>query len=118
MSAADWALLIAAVFWAILVLFLALVSVRLARVLESTTRTLDEVREQAVPILAELRTTVASVNQNLRQTETVMASATKIAGNAERVSTLVDRFVSLPLVKAISWGHGIQKGIRRFRGEA
>ena len=117
MSAGDWALLIVAVFWAILVVFLALVSVRLARVLESTTKTLDDLREQTVPILAELRTTVTSVNANLRQTETVMTSATKIASNVERVTTLVDRFISLPLVKAIAWGHGIQKGVRRFRGD-
>ncbi len=117
MSAGDWALLILAIFWAILVIVIAIVSARLLKVIDSTRETIDGLRKETVPLLSEVRTTVTSVNRNLVHTEEILASATTITKNVERVSTLVDRFVSLPLIKAISWGHGIQKGVRRFRGE-
>ena len=117
MSAGDWALLILAVFWAVLVIVLAVLSVRVFRLLESTTKTLDDFRGQLVPILSEVRTTVTTANRNLEHTDTILVSAGHITQNVERISTLVDQFVSLPLIKAISWGYGIQKGVRRFRGD-
>ncbi len=54
MSAGDWALLILAVFWAILVIVLAVLSVRVFRLLDSTTRTLDDFRGELVPILTDV----------------------------------------------------------------
>ncbi len=61
-TAGDWALLILAVFWAVLVVFLAIVSVNLFRLLDSTRQLLDGVREQTVPLLSDVRTTVQSLN--------------------------------------------------------
>jgi hypothetical protein len=45
-----------------------------------------------------------------------VVSAGKITHSVERITTLVDQLVSLPLIKAISWTYGFQKGIKRFRG--
>ena len=118
MSAGDWALLILAVFWAILVVVLAILSVRVFRLLDSTTKTLDDFRGELVPILHETKTTVTTVNRNLDHADTILVSTGHITQNVERITTLVDQFVSLPLIKAISWGHGIQKGVQRFRGGA
>ena len=117
MSAGDWALLILAVFWAVLVLVIAVVSIKLFQVLDSTREMIDGVRKETVPMLADVRTTITTVNRNLEHADTIIVSAGKITKNVERVSTLVDQFVSLPLIKAISWGHGLQKGVQRFRGE-
>ena len=116
MSAGDWALLILAVFWAILVIVLAILSVRVFRLLDSTTKTLDDFRGELVPILSEVQTTVTTVNRNLEHADTILISTGHITQNVERITTLVDRFVSLPLIKAISWGYGLQKGIKRFQG--
>ena len=117
MSAGDWALLILAVFWAVLVIVMAILSIRVFRLLDSTTKTLDDFRGELVPILSEVKTTVTTANRNLEHTDTILVSAGHITQNVERITTLVDQFVSLPLIKAISWGHGIQKGISRFRGD-
>ena len=117
MSAGDWALLILAVFWAVLVLVIAAVSIKLFQVLDSTREMIDGVRKETVPMLGDVRTTITTVNRNLEHADTIIVSAGNITKNVERVSTLVDQFVSLPLIKAISWGHGLQKGVKRFRGE-
>ena len=116
MSAGDWALLILAVFWAVLFVVIAFVSVKLFQVLDSTRQTIDGVREETVPMLAEVRTTVTTVNRNLEHADTIVVSAGKITHNVERVTTLVDQLVSLPLIKAISWAYGVQKGAKRFGG--
>ena len=116
MSAGDWALLILAVFWAVLVLVIAAVSFKLFQVLDSTREMIDGVRTETVPMLRDVRTTVTTVNRNLEHADTIIVSAGTITKNVERVSTLVDQFVSLPLIKAISWAHGIQQGAKRFRG--
>ena len=117
MSAGDWALLILAIFWAVLVVVIAVVSVKLFQVLDSTREMIDGVRTETVPILAEVRTTVITVNRNLEHADTIVVSAGKITRNVERVTTLVDQLVSLPLIKAISWTYGFQKGFKRFRGD-
>jgi uncharacterized protein YoxC len=116
MSAGDWALLILAVFWAVLVLVIAFVSVKLFQVLDSTRSMIDGVREETVPMLADVRETVKTTNKNLEHTDTIVVSAGKITHSVERITTLVDQLVSLPLIKAISWTYGFQKGIKRFRG--
>lgn len=118
MSASDWALLILAVFWAVLVLVIAGVSVKLFQVLDSTREMIDGVRKETLPMLGEVRTTVTTVNKNLEHADTIIVSAGKITHNVERISTLVDQFVSLPLIKGISWAYGLQKGAKRFRGGA
>ena len=118
MSAGDWALLILAVFWAILVVVLSILSIRVFRLLDSTTRMLEDFRGELVPILTETRTTVTTVNRNLEHTDEILVSTGNITRNVERITTLVDQFVTLPLIKGISWAHGLQKGIRRFRGDA
>lgn len=117
MSPGDWALLILAVFWAVLVVVIAAVSTKLFQVLDSTREMIDGVRKETVPMLGDVRTTITTVNRNLEHADTIIVSAGRITKNVERVSTLVDQFVSLPLIKAISWGYGFQKGAKRLRGE-
>ena len=117
MSAGDWALIILAVFWAVLVVFLALLSVSLFRVLASTRELIDGLRTETVPLLAEVRTTVTSVNHELENADRLVVSAANITGTVERVSKLVELFVSTPLIKGISYGYGAQRALRRFQGK-
>ncbi|HWC32653.1 MAG TPA: DUF948 domain-containing protein [Actinomycetota bacterium] len=117
MTAGEIALIVLAAFWALLVVALVFVSTRLFRVLDTTSRLLDEVREQTVPLLGDVRTTVQSVNKELERTDVILSSAGNITRRAERVTGLVDEFVSQPLIKAISFAAGVNRGIKRFRGD-
>lgn len=117
MSAGDWALFIAAIAWAVLVLFLAILSISVFRVLTSTRVMIDSIRTETVPLLSEVRTTVTSVNRELENADRLVVSAANITGTVERVSKLIELFVSTPLIKAISYGYGAQRALRRFQGE-
>jgi uncharacterized protein YoxC len=114
-SAADWALLILAIFWAVLVVFLAIVSVNLYRVLGTTNTLLEGVRQETVPMLAEARRSVTLANREIDRVDAILASAGTITHNVERLSTLMDSLMTTPLIKAISFSYGAQKAIGRLR---
>jgi uncharacterized protein YoxC len=107
--------LIAAVAWALLVLVLGLVFVNLFRVLESTKMLIDGIREETVPLLAEVKTTVSGVNRELDRADGLLESAGNIAKSAERVAHVVEQTVSSPLIKVIAFGAGASRAVRRLK---
>jgi uncharacterized protein YoxC len=109
------AAIVAAFVWLVLVLFLGLVFVNLFRVLESTKMLIDGIRQETVPLLAEVKTTVTGVNREMDRVDGMLESATKIAKSAERVSSVVEQAVSSPLIKVIAFGAGASRAARRLR---
>ncbi|MGH2661698.1 MAG: DUF948 domain-containing protein [Actinomycetota bacterium] len=117
MSGGDIALLIAAIAWALLVVGLLFLSLKMVQVLDSTRTTIDSLRVETVPLLVEVRGTVTGVNKELDRADVVMVSAGKIAQSVERITKLVDMATTTPLIKVVSFSYGLQRGLRRFRGE-
>ncbi|MGH2573072.1 MAG: DUF948 domain-containing protein [Actinomycetota bacterium] len=115
MSLGGVAAIILAAFWALLVLFLALVMVNLFRVLEATKMLIDGIRQEAVPLLGEVRTTISSVNKELERADGMMESAGKIAKSAERLVGVVEQTVTSPLIKIMAVGAGASRAVRRLR---
>jgi uncharacterized protein YoxC len=109
------AAIVAAFVWLVLVLFLGLVFVNLFRVLESTKMLIDGIRQETVPLLGEVRTTVTGVNKEMDRVDGMLDSASKIAKNAERISSVVEQAVSSPLIKIIAFGAGASRAGRRLR---
>jgi uncharacterized protein YoxC len=117
-SGGDIALLIAAIAWALLVVGLLFVSLKTFQVLDSTRSTIDSLRVETVPLLVEVRGTVTGVNKELDRADVVMVSAGNIAQSVERITKLVDMATTTPLIKVVSFSYGLQKGMRRFRGQS
>jgi uncharacterized protein YoxC len=117
LSLGGWAAIIAAAFWALLVLFLALVMVNLFRVLEATRTLIDGIRQETVPLLSEVTTTVTSVNKELDRADGMLESAGNIVRSVERVSAVVEQAVSSPLIKMVAFGAGASRAVRRLRKE-
>lgn len=115
MSVGEWAAIIAAVAWAVLVVVLVVVSLGMFRVLDTTRDLIDGIRQETVPLLGEVRTSVITMNQNLEHSDDLLVSVGNVARTVERISGLVDQFVSTPLIKAISYGYGAQQALRSFR---
>ena len=118
MLAISWggiAGLVAAVAWAVLVLALFVVMLNLFRLLESTKLLVDGIRQETVPLLGEVTTTVTSVNKELDRLDGMVESAGNIVKSAERVSKVVEQAVSSPLIKIIAFGAGASRAARRFR---
>jgi len=109
------AAIVAALVWLVLVLFLGLVFVNLFRVLESTKMLIDGIRQETVPLLGEVRTTVTGVNKEMDRVDGMLDSVGKIAKNAERISSVVEQAVSSPLIKIIAFGAGASRAARRLK---
>jgi uncharacterized protein YoxC len=108
------AAMIAALAWFVMVLFLGLVMVNLFRVLESTKMLIDGIREETVPLLGEVKTSVSSVNKEMDRVDGLLESAGKIAKNAERISSVVEQAVSSPIIKIIAFGAGASRAVKRL----
>jgi uncharacterized protein YoxC len=112
----DWALIVLAAFWGLLVLFMSLVLVNIFRVLESTKMLIDGIRTETVPLLGEVKVTVQGVNRELDRVDGLLASAGNITKSVERLSSVVENTVSSPLIKVAAFGAGAARAMKRFRG--
>ena len=115
-TAGDTALIIVAAFWGLLVLGLIIVLINTFRVLESTKMTIDTMREETVPLLREVKGSVERANRELDRVDTMLVSATDIVGRVEKLSGLVEQAAASPLVKVISLGAGLRKGVAKAKG--
>ncbi|HEY6568057.1 MAG TPA: DUF948 domain-containing protein [Actinomycetota bacterium] len=115
-TSGDTALIIIAAFWALLVLGLIIVLINTFRVLESTKMTIDTMREETVPLLREVKGSVERANRELDRVDTMLISATDIVGRVEKLSGLAEEAAASPLVKIISFGSGLRKGVAKAKG--
>lgn len=112
----DLSLLIIAIAFFGLSFFLCFVLINTYRVLESTRISIDEFRQETVPLLREVKGTVERTNRELDRVDTMLVSANQIVGRAEKLSGLVEQAAASPLVKIISVGAGLKKGFGKAKG--
>ncbi|MFB6816977.1 DUF948 domain-containing protein [Streptomyces sp. NPDC056347] len=108
--------ILVAVFWAILVSFLAVVLVRLAQTLRATTKLVADVTEQAVPLLADASATVRSAQTQLDKVDAIATDVQEVTSNASALSTTVASTFGGPLVKVAAFGYGVRRAIGRRTG--
>ncbi|MFC0598746.1 DUF948 domain-containing protein [Streptomyces palmae] len=113
MSGGEVAGILVAVFWAILVSFLALALVRLAQTLKAATKLVADVTEQAVPLLSEASATVRSANTQLARVDSIAADVQEVTANASALSSTVSSAFGGPLVKVAAFGYGVRRAIGR-----
>ena len=87
------------------------------RVLESTKLLIDGIRQETVPLLGEVKTTVSGVNRELDRVDTVLDSAGRMAKSAERITVVVENTVSNPLIKFAAFAAGASRAFRRVSRE-
>ncbi|MEU6081329.1 DUF948 domain-containing protein [Streptomyces sp. NPDC047108] len=113
MSGGEVAGILVAVFWAILVSFLAVVLVRLAQVLRATTRLVADVSEQAVPLLGEASATVRTAQSQLERVDAIATDVQEVTSNASALSSTVATTFGGPLVKVAAFGYGVRRALGR-----
>jgi archaellum component FlaG (FlaF/FlaG flagellin family) len=111
LSGGQVAGLIVAVFWAILVAFLAFVLLRLATLLKETTKMVAELGEQAGPLLDDMTSTVTRAGEQLDRVALITKNVGSVTQNAAAVTTTVTSVVGGPLVKAAAFSYGVRKVI-------
>jgi uncharacterized protein YoxC len=115
LTGGDTALIVMASFWGLLVLALCVVLLNTFRVLESTKMTIDAMREETVPLLREVKTSVEKMNREIDRVDTMLESTGQIVGRVEKLSGLVEEAAASPLVKVISFGAGLRKGVGKAK---
>ncbi len=105
--------LLVAVFWAILVSFLAVVLVRLAQTLKAATKLVTGVTEQAVPLLGEASATVRSAQTQLDRVDAIATDVQEVTSNASALSSTVSTTFGGPLVKVAAFGYGVRRALGR-----
>ncbi|MFC6084801.1 DUF948 domain-containing protein [Sphaerisporangium aureirubrum] len=108
LSAGEVAGLIVALFWAILVCFLAVVLVKLGRLLDRTARTVAELSDRMVPLLEDMTLTVAETNRQLVAAEAIAGNMREASGDLAKITGVVSTVFTAPLVKTASLMHGIR----------
>jgi uncharacterized membrane protein (UPF0182 family) len=103
--------LIVAVFWAILVSFLAYVLLRLARVLSEAATTVARFGEQAAPLLSDVTRTVAAAGEQLDRVDAITRNMGSVTQNAAAVTSTVTSVVAGPLVKAAAFSYGVRRAV-------
>ncbi|GHJ38884.1 DUF948 domain-containing protein [Streptomyces sp. TS71-3] len=113
MSGGEVAGILVAVFWAILVSFLAVALARLAQTLKATTKLVADVTEQAVPLLSEASTAVRSAQTQLDRVDAIATDVQEVTSNASALSTTVASTFGGPLVKVAAFGYGVRRALGR-----
>jgi len=103
--------ILVAVFWAILVAFLAVALVRLAQTLRATTKLVADVTDQAVPLLADASAAVRSAQTQIERVDAIASDVQEVTSNASALSTTVASTFGGPLVKVAAFGYGVRRAI-------
>ncbi|MFJ6570274.1 DUF948 domain-containing protein [Streptomyces sp. NPDC091292] len=113
MSGGEVAGILVAVFWAILVSFLAVALARLAQTLRATTKLVADVTDQAVPLLADASMAVRSAQTQIDRVDAIASDVQEVTSNASALSSTVASTFGGPLVKVAAFGYGVRRAIGR-----
>jgi uncharacterized protein YoxC len=106
------AALICAISFALLMLALTIVALKLARTMTLTNNILDDIRKEAVPLMGRIQTTMDHVNNEMGYVDGVLRSAEKIAAQANTMTRAAQSLLTSPLVRVLSLGAGMQRALR------
>lgn len=114
-SVGEWAALIIAIFWALLVVVVSALTLNFLRVVSSMKTMVDGITAETVPLLDELGTTVRSVNREIDRVDGILAGVQRITENASTISETVKTAVANPVVKALASLAGARRAFEKFR---
>jgi hypothetical protein len=117
LSASDLALVIVTACSVVAVVAVLFAMVRILVVLRRVTRTLDEINEQALPLVDHLASSVAEANEELARIDRLVGSAESISATVDATSKLAYRALSAPVIKTVAVTSGASRAARRLRKE-
>jgi uncharacterized protein YoxC len=117
LSGGDVAGLIVAVFWGVLVCFLAYVLVKLGKVIGEAAKLVAGVADQTVPLLGEVTSSVVQVNTELARVDAIAANVEEISTNARAMTSLFSATLGTPMIKVAAFSYGVRRSLKQ-RDEA
>ncbi len=101
--------LIAAVFFAVLMLVLCFILLKLGKILEETQRLVAGITDKTVPLLGEVTTSVVHVNQELTRVDAITANVQSMTGNLSSLTSLFAATLGSPVVKVAAFSYGVRR---------
>ena len=111
LSGGEVAGLIVAVFWAVLVCFIAFVLVKLGKVVGETGKLVSGVTDQTVPLLSEVTNSVVHVNVELERVDAITANVQTITSNASALSGVFAATLGSPVIKVAAFSYGVRRAM-------
>jgi hypothetical protein len=116
MQTSDALAVAAAVIVAILAGALVVALLSLAAALRSLRAAADLLREETLPLVAELHRAVADTVEEVERVDRIITAAEGIGDRVDGASRLAYRAFGSPVVKAMAFGAGVSQATRRLRG--
>ncbi|MFF4621425.1 DUF948 domain-containing protein [Nonomuraea jabiensis] len=111
LSAGEVAGLIAATGWIVLVCVLAMVLVKLARLLTEATKAVSDLNDRLTPLLDDMSVTVNETNRQLIAVEAIAKDVKQVSGHAAKLSAVTQTIFTGPLIKVSSLAYGVRRAI-------
>ena len=102
------AALIAAVFFALLMLALCFLVLKLAKTVDETQKLVAGITDKTVPLLGEVNTTVTHVNQELVRVDAITANVQSMTGNVSALTSLFAATLGSPIIKVAAFSYGVR----------
>jgi uncharacterized protein YoxC len=115
LTAGEVAGLIAATGWVVLVCVMAMVLVKLARLLTKTTKAVSDLNNRLAPLLDDMSVTVNETNRQLVAVEAIAKDVKQVSGHAAKLSAVTQTIFTGPLIKVSSLGYGVRRAIEARR---
>ena len=115
MSAVDLAAVIVTVVCLATVVVLTVAVVSLVRTMRELRTVVDDLRDSALPMVDDLRTTVTKADAELHRVDRVIGRAERISATVDHASRLTYRAFAPPLIKGLSLVSGAGQAGRRLR---
>jgi uncharacterized protein YoxC len=107
--------LIFAIFFAVGVVFLCVVLLRLAQVLKEAKTLVAGISEQTTPLLGEITATVTTTNEQLGKVDVITDNVSNISTNASALASTFSATVGGPMIKAAAFSYGVRSAISSRR---
>ncbi|MBO4269770.1 DUF948 domain-containing protein [Microbispora triticiradicis] len=113
LTAGELAGLVVAIFWAILVCFMVVVLVRLARLLTETRKSVAELSDRLGPLLDDMSQTVTEANRRLVAAEAISDNMRDVSGNMVRITGVASTVFAGPVLKIAAFRDGFRLALAR-----
>jgi hypothetical protein len=87
----------------------------LTETLKALRVTIDDLRRETMPVVAELQTAAHQANAELERVDTLLGTAESISSTVDSASRLAYLAFSNPVIKLIAFGAGTSRAARRIR---
>ena len=112
-TAGQIAGLIVAVFFAVAVIVLCFILLKLGKILEETQRLVAGVTDQTVPLLSEVTTSVEHVNAELTRVDAITANVQSMTGNISSLTSLFAATLGSPIIKVAAFSYGVRRAANK-----